>query len=278
MTYQALDTSTDRGQPIELLEIQYAPGDDHVIRTTSGDRDVTVGGHLYTAFATNRDAFDDEGNPDDAKQLSIRVPRDHPFIKKFDEQEFPNMVAIRIKRCHLDDPDLGTYNMWSGRMVGLAYEHPWMVIGGEKIATSLSRTGCRIRYMRQCPHTLYMPRCWVDKEAHKAEVKVWDVDSSKTQVRFSTLPGGPTDFVGGILKFGELTRFIIKQEVYGLQNQRLLTLSRPLLDLTSMASVTLYPGCDRLAATCDTKFHNLLNYGGFDYIPPKGPFQGTSIV
>ncbi|MDG4870579.1 phage BR0599 family protein, partial [Guyparkeria sp. 1SP6A2] len=42
--------------------------------------------------------------------------------------------------------------------------------------------------------------------------------------------------------------------------------------------IEVYPGCDRTAATCNAKFNNLLNYGGFDFIPPKGPFEGTSIV
>jgi uncharacterized phage protein (TIGR02218 family) len=279
VTYLTKDASSYDGQPVELLEIQYGPGEGDVVRTTSGDRDVVIGERLYQAFTTSRDAFDDEGNPDDAKQLSIRVPRDHPFILKFDEQEFPNMVAIRIKRMHLNDPDLGTYNIWSGRLVGLSYEHPWMVLGGEKIATSLSRTGCRIRYMRQCPHTLYMPRCWVDKEAYKYTINFLTMDPSKQHIVISSsLPGGPDRFKGGILRLGSLTRFIVQIVPYGMQGAWQLTLSRPLLALNWGDRVDLFPGCDRLAATCAQRFNNLLNYGGFDFIPPKGPFEGISIV
>lgn len=273
MTYRAFDESSHSGQPVELLEIQYGRTEAEIVRTTSGDRDVVVGGKTYLAFTTTRDQFDDEGNPDDAKQLSIRVPRDHPFILEFDQREFPTMVAVRIKRCHLNDPDLGTFNIWSGRLVGVSFEAPWMVMGCEKIATALTQTGCRIRYMRQCPHALYMPRCWADKEQFKAVGQVTALSTNKATVTV-TLPGTPSAgyYVGGILLFNGLSRFIIEQ------NGSNLKLSRPLLDLDVGESVTLHPGCDRLAATCKDKFNNLDNYGGFDYIPPKGPFEGTSIV
>lgn len=273
MTYSVFDKSSANGQPVELLEIQYGEDDSQIVRTTSGDRDVTVAGKLYQAFTTSRDSFDDEGNPDDAKQLTIKVPRDHPFILAFDQGEFPGMVAVRIKRLHLNDPDLGTFNMWSGRLVGVSFEPPWMALGCEKIATSLSRTGCRIRYMRQCPHTLYMPRCWVDKQAFKATSTVLNLSANKAEVTLSwLLSQQPGYYVGGILELGGASRFIIAQNGYTL------TLSRPLLTLAANAKVDIYPGCDRLAATCNSKFNNLDNYGGFDYIPPKGPFEGVSIV
>lgn len=273
MTYSVFDKSSANGQPVELLEIQYGEDDSQIVRTTSGDRDVTVAGKLYQAFTTSRDSFDDEGNPDDSKQLTIKVPRDHPFILAFDQGEFPGMVAVRIKRLHLNDPDLGTFNMWSGRLVGVSFEPPWMSLGCEKIATSLSRTGCRIRYMRQCPHTLYMPRCWVNKDDFKATAKVAAVSANKAQVTLTNILTPPAGYyVGGILTLGGVSRFVIAQ------NGLTLTLSRPLLTLAVGAMVDVFPGCDRLAATCNAKFNNLDNYGGFDYIPPKGPFEGVSIV
>ena len=273
MTYRALDESSHSGQPVELLEIQYGPSDSEIVRTTSGDRDVVVGGETYLAFTTTRDQFDDEGNPDDAKQLSVRVPRDHPFILEFDQREFPTMVAVRIKRCHLNDPDLGTFNIWSGRLVGVSFEAPWMVMGCEKIATALTQTGCRIRYMRQCPHTLYMPRCWVDKEQFEAMGWVSAISADKATVTISGTPPPPVGHcIGGILMSGGLSRFIVEQ------NGSTFRLSRPLISLVVGNIVTLYPGCDRLAATCKNKFNILDNYGGFDFIPPKGPFEGTSIV
>jgi len=42
--------------------------------------------------------------------------------------------------------------------------------------------------------------------------------------------------------------------------------------------VKIYPGCDRVRATCESKFDNLDNFGGFPWIPTKNPFGGSSIV
>lgn len=271
MSFLSKEQSSYGGQPIELLEIRYGEGEGDVVYTTSGDEDVTIGGHLYRSFTTERDGFDDEGNPDDAKQLNIKVPRDHPFIVEFDRREFPQMVAVRVKRAHLNDPDLGLFNIWSGRLVGVSYEHPWMTLGCEQVATSLARTGCRIRYMRQCPHTLYMQRCWVDKEAHKILAVVTSISTNKATLRLS-ITAGAGHLVGGFVQLGGVNRFIIQQA--GAE----VTLSRPFLGLEVGQEVAVYPGCDRTAATCNAKFNNLLNYGGFDFIPPKGPFEGMSIV
>ena len=43
-------------------------------------------------------------------------------------------------------------------------------------------------------------------------------------------------------------------------------------------AISLYPGCDHTRETCKAKFDNLLNYGGFDWIPAKNPMGGSSIV
>jgi uncharacterized phage protein (TIGR02218 family) len=42
-------------------------------------------------------------------------------------------------------------------------------------------------------------------------------------------------------------------------------------------TISLYPGCDRTLATCDTKFGNSANFGGFPFIPTKNPFAGSPI-
>ena len=39
-----------------------------------------------------------------------------------------------------------------------------------------------------------------------------------------------------------------------------------------------FAGCDRTFATCQSKFGNSLNFGGFPWIPAKNPFAGDSIV
>ncbi|MEW6169845.1 MAG: phage BR0599 family protein [Pseudomonadota bacterium] len=43
------------------------------------------------------------------------------------------------------------------------------------------------------------------------------------------------------------------------------------------ATVVLYPGCDHTLSTCESKFGNSANFGGFPFIPTKNPFGGSPI-
>ena len=47
--------------------------------------------------------------------------------------------------------------------------------------------------------------------------------------------------------------------------------------LTILYPVTLVAGCDHSMAVCAGRFDKLDNYGGFPFIPPKNPFDGTPV-
>ncbi|WP_269915579.1 phage BR0599 family protein [Acinetobacter sp. HY1485] len=48
-------------------------------------------------------------------------------------------------------------------------------------------------------------------------------------------------------------------------------------DLALGDVVSIYPGCDKLNTTCTDKFNNILNFGGFPFMPSSNPFVGTII-
>lgn len=48
-------------------------------------------------------------------------------------------------------------------------------------------------------------------------------------------------------------------------------------DLSIGSVVLAYAGCDKSNSTCATKFNNIVNFGGFPYIPNTNPFVGTII-
>ena len=56
-----------------------------------------------------------------------------------------------------------------------------------------------------------------------------------------------------------------------------LTLNLPFSDLTVGDTVKAFAGCNHTTEVCDGKFANLLNYGGFPFIPQKNPMDGTII-
>ena len=80
-------------------------------------------------------------------------------------------------------------------------------------------------------------------------------------------------YVGGILRLeGGGQRMITGH------TGPVLTLSRSLDGLSPGKLAKISPGCDHSKAQCVDKFNNLVNFGGFPYIPLKNPFSGSSII
>ena len=57
------------------------------------------------------------------------------------------------------------------------------------------------------------------------------------------------------------------------QNAAVLQLMAPLTGLAPGAAVELVAGCDRTAATCQGRFGNIANFGGFPALPKRNPFD-----
>ena len=51
-----------------------------------------------------------------------------------------------------------------------------------------------------------------------------------------------------------------------------LTLLLPFPSDAAGETVRIFAGCDHTIATCKTKFDNVLNYGGFAFVPILNPF------
>lgn len=278
MSYNDYDQSVQESIPVELYEVEY--GENKIIRTTSHDENIVVGGAEYLAMYHDRDTFIDDGKPDDQSQLNIKVDVTHPFIPVYERQELRDTVLVRVKAVNLLDPDLQVYHKWSGRLTGLSYDFPVITLGCEKIAASLHRTGCRARYARQCFRCLYQYGCNVDKEAYGVPVQIKRVSKNGYEFYYWRLPDAPNYdklavpnyAVGGMIVFDGMMRTILEDD------HQYIRLSQPLKTVKVDDIVMIYPGCDRSSKMCKEKFNNLDNYGGFDFMPAKGPFQGVSIL
>jgi uncharacterized phage protein (TIGR02218 family) len=150
----------------------------------------------------------------------------------------------------------------------------------ENIFTSLRRPGVRARYQKKCRHALYQRGCNLNDYDFAVVATATAVDGSVITVpdladsNFDSNTQGDGYFTGGMIETATgFMRYIIDHT--GDQ----LTLITPLSELTEDvndssgdAVVTLYPGCDHTRGTCKDKFNNLVNYGGFPWIPGKNPF------
>jgi uncharacterized phage protein (TIGR02218 family) len=271
VSHSEYSTTGYGSRPAELYEFRYSDNPADIILFTSADHDITIGTDTYTSIAIERDSFSDDGNPDDGNTLKLSLPRINPLADLYRIQPPEKTVTVKIRAVQLDDPAQQRLSIWSGRVVAVSWEHPTSEVACERIATSLKRTGVRARYQRHCRHCHYGPGCGLDR----ATYEVPDVVSAVSNRTLLTLPAatGHADgyFNGGILAIGGVMRLIIQHT--GDQ----VKINRPIVGLDAGTAVSLYPGCDRSAATCKDKFNNVENYGGFDFIPTDGPFDGNNI-
>lgn len=121
-------------------------------------------------------------------------------------------------------------------------------------------------YQQGCRHTLFDGGCGLVK-ATFALARTANAGSTLTRILTTSAGQAAGYFDLGFLFFTSgpnagAYRTIKKWDGAGLD------LSLPLLSAPAAGNAfTIYPGCDKLKTTCTTKFNNLIRYGGFPYIP-----------
>jgi uncharacterized phage protein (TIGR02218 family) len=258
-------------RPAELYEFRYGDGASDILCFTSADHDITIGAVTYTSIAIERGRITDDGNPDDGNALRLSMPRINPLAELYQIQPPEKTVTVKLKAVQLDDPDQQVLTLWSGRVINMAWEYPAAVVACERISTSLKRTGVRARYTRHCRHVHYGPGCNLVRQDYALSGAIDNI-VNKLNLSIPAASGQPDGYyTAGILEFQGAMRLVVGHAGNSV------SINRPIMGLQVGDLVTLYPGCDRSATTCAAKFNNVDNYGGFDFIPVDGPFDGNNI-
>jgi uncharacterized phage protein (TIGR02218 family) len=128
----------------------------------------------------------------------------------------------------------------------------------------------RARYQKHCRHALYDAGCTLNRSDFRTEaVLTARTDLTLTAVEFDVPPDG--EFTAGYVEHGMGRRAIVEH------TGDTITLGRPLLGTEVGDSVSAFSGCDHSFATCQTKFINDPNYGGFLHIPRRNPFGADPV-
>lgn len=263
MTYAAVETSAHGGQPVELY--RFTQG----IRKwlyTSADVAFVYASETYEPYPLKRGSF--RQTQELAKAgLEISAPRDLPLVADSMASPLLGVVSLTIYRRHRSDAEVTQW--WKGRVEGIRFEGGEATISCVPLGAALRRIGLRRPAQRQCPHDLYGDGCTAAAAAFGASGTLlsW-IGASVTSGVFATQPDGW--WVGGKIDFGGVLRFVVGHAT------DTLTLTAGVPGLAQNAGFTVYPGCDHAPSTCNTKFGNILNYGGAPWFPVKNPFTGDS--
>lgn len=84
------------------------------------------------------------------------------------------------------------------------------------------------------------------------------------------------DFAGGFIEWESSTGVLERAGIESLQDGSV-TLFGTTRGMATGANFIAYPGCNRTPQDCDSRYDNMLNYGGVNHLKGKSPFDGSPI-
>ena len=155
---------------------------------------------------------------------------------------------------------------WYGRVLSTTLQGRKIAITTDSSERKISRNPTGARFSLHCWKNLYSETCGVNKAAFLTSLSGTAVGD------YVTVAGGLTEnfFAGGILEMNGESRRILSNSATVLQ------LANRLM-ANGVGTISLYPGCSLTSTNC-TAFGNLINFGGFEYIPFVNPTDRSGIL
>jgi len=262
MSYSGLESSVNSGQPIELYE--FRRGSEYYRYTTHSEV-VTYLSNDYEPSSISRDRV--KQTADSFKNdLKIILPRSDIFALSFITYAPEEVATLTVYRGHVNDGEYIAY--WKGRVLGGEISGNEITLTLESAFTSLRRAGLRARFEFTCRHSLYSAGCGVNINSFDASGNIDAISTNGLTVTLSEASAQADGYyTGGFMMIGGVRRFITSHIGANLE------LSAAFQNITVGTLAVIYAGCDHTRATCNSKFSNIINFGGFPFIPSKNPFD-----
>lgn len=276
MTYDTYALGTESSRPVEIYRIIQGGT---TYEYTSAEDTVTVSAIDYDPETIKRGKIA-QSPADRSSVLEVRVPSTNAFAKRYRASTPGSRASITIQR--IQRPDLPTptvITIYAGFIASVAFENDMKeaVIACRPIESASSRPVPRFSYQSLCNHVLFDNNCKVDdtdarwRFTHDVSAQTGSVITVVGATAF-----GASWWVGGFLEIdgGDDARLIVAQSGDDL------TLLLPFPTSALGRNVTLFAGCDHTISICDTKFNttedtqsNVLNFGGFGFVPTRNPYS-----
>lgn len=269
MSYDEFERSNYDGRPVNYFEFVV---DSTTWRYTDAMTEQTLSDNIYTPAIIAAEGIVISGEAD-ADELTITIPADIPFAALYRGTPPSSQVLVRIRRRHIGD----VYGrlVWVGVVKSSRRRNlVSMDLICRVLTADLARPGARLAWMRGCPYALYDRNCAVSPNAYVLSTQV----TSLTQMRLYVSVGvAPADyFSGGYIRFVHPAGYMERRAIAWQPGANLLLMT-PTDGISVGDWISVYPGCDRTSATCNAKFNNIDNYGGFRHMPTKSPFDGDPV-
>ena len=267
--YDTYETSVENSRPIELFTLVLGAT---TWRYTNSPDDITIGANTWTATPISRSEINDK-REELEQTVSVELPTSLPLPQLY-ITSVPGITAtLEVQRTQDLDTVPGPreiITIFKGRIESVSFTKDGAVatLLVRAFTAAFSKELPRQRYSNVCNHALYDSRCGVVKATYAHSGTVDAISGRTIDVNGAS---GEADgyYRGGYVETsGGLDRRLILEHVGDT-----LTLPLAFADVVVTDTVTIYPGCGHSVTDCRQKFSNILNFGGFPYVPTKNPFE-----
>lgn len=267
MSFEVYEESIESGQPIELLELRM---DSDAFFYTNNQIAVTIDAREYLplSFKRNRIQLSVEGQK--TERLDVSIPGDNEFVLRFVNMAPGSRPTLFLKRYHRQDVDAAVIVEYRGviQTVNFSENGDIATLQVAALTSAKSRNMPRLTYQGLCGLMLYDEFCQISETDPRFEKFLSCTAVSGQNVTMTGASAFGSDFfVSGFIQFGTDYRMITEQ------SGDVLRLLLPFGLNPAGEILRCLAGCKhRFQADCDNKFDNIVNYGGFPFVPSKNPF------
>lgn len=274
MSYDTRERSLATGQPVRLYDFRRGA---QRWSYCSADRAINFQAATWRAVAISDDGVRLTGEAS-ADVLLITAPATLEVAQLFRAAPPSAEIEVTVRDYHYGEADTAASAVvvWAGSISGVGWpQADRCAISCESLGASMERPGLHMSWERTCPHTVYGPRCGVDRNLFAVEAEVQTLTGAAiSSGAMAAHPDGY--FSGGYVEWpvgaGELERRGVE-----LHSGSELLLLGGTQGLVAGQPFTAYPGCRQTDSYCNTIFFNLPRFGGFKHLPGKSPFDGDPI-
>lgn len=276
MTFAEREESLEDGAPQRLYKFVYgaAPGASYrytdAVEAIPYDDGSGEGEEDYDPIAIIRDAIRSNGTLENVT-LSVEVPADAEIAQLFLVWPPSQPVALTIRAGHAGEAEFPVE--WAGRVIGCQWGEATATLSCQPVSTSMARPGLRRRYALACQYVLYdAATCKASEAAATAATTASSVTGSLIGV-----PGGwsggaePAKYNGGKLSWTNADTGLPEVRRILAATAGTIRVAGLVRGLEEDQAIDATLGCNRQESDCALLHDNLVNFGGFPWLPVDNP-------
>lgn len=253
---------------IELY--QFVIGENYYWQT-SAPKSVVYDGRTYESHVLKRDSVISSGEISHSG-MKLYMSRENPIVKALAANPFVTGSVSILSKATKSDVYLA---LWSGRTAALTFSDNSADLTCESLLTCFKRQTNYLYYQFVCRHALYGTACAVLPSDYVRYATIKAI-IDKSTIELNDIVTDNDYYVGGYIVINNVDRRMILTHIGST-----ITITPQLTaNIKLGANLRIYPGCNHTTEHCKAKFNNMINYGGFPYIPDRNPFSslGANLV